>query len=229
MGFFHIRSLPGTSWPAVPYPQVSLVWNTYQTLDRTQWLKPAEIEAMQLRQLNVLLEHCRKNVPYYARLLSDAGFANRPIESLADLRRLPLLTRELYQKHFADIRAKALPEGMQQSSKPSFTSGTSGVPIQVLKTNRDSLWWSSLFLRDLEWSNIDPRGKLAAIRFIAHTREELPRALLGGSVPHWNKSLQLLVETGPCHGIDIRADPRKQLVWLAQVKPDYLLSMPTNL
>jgi phenylacetate-CoA ligase len=229
MGFFHIRSLPGTSWPAVPYPQVSLVWNAYQALDRTQWFKPAEIESLQLRQLNALLDHCRKQVPYYARVLSDAGFANRPIENLADFRRVPLLTRELYQRHFAEIQARTLPEGMLTSPKPSFTSGTSGVPIEVRKTNRDALWWSAFFLRDLEWCNIDPRGKLATIRMIAHTREELPRALLGGSVPYWNKSLQLLLETGTCYGIDMRADPRKQLHWLRQVRPDYLLSMPTNL
>ena len=78
MGFFHIRSLPGTSWPAVPYPQVGLVWNAYEALERTQWLKPSEIESLQLRQLNALLDHCRKQVPYYARLLSDAGFS-RPL------------------------------------------------------------------------------------------------------------------------------------------------------
>lgn len=229
MGFFHIRSLPGTSWPPVPYPQVSLIWNAYQALDCTQWLSPSEIESLQLRQLNALLDHCRKQVPYYARLLNDAGFATRPIESLADLRLLPLLTRELYQKHFADIQSRALPDGMLPSPKPSFTSGTSGVPIEVRKTNRDALWWSAFFLRDLEWCNINPRGKLATIRLIAHSREELPRALLGGSVPYWHKSLQLLLETGTCYGIDIRADPRKQLHWLGQVCPDYLLSMPTNL
>ena len=31
---------------------------------------------------------------------------------MAEFRRLPLLTRELYQTHFADLQARTLPPGM---------------------------------------------------------------------------------------------------------------------
>src|SRR5437762_2554344 len=51
-----------------------------------------DLLAAMIEQRVELADHCRKQVPYYARLLNDAGFANRPIENLADLRRLPLLT-----------------------------------------------------------------------------------------------------------------------------------------
>src|SRR3954463_12547594 len=211
MGFFQLRSLPGTAWPAVPYPQVGLVWNAYQELDRTQWLAAGEIEALQLRQLNGLIDHCRKNVPYYARVLREVDLGERSIDSLDDYRRIPFLTRELYQKHQAELLATKLPDGMIAAPKPSYTSGTSGVPIAVHKSNRDALWWSAFFLRDLEWCGMDPRGRLAAIRLLAYTPEDLPAALAGGAVPHWNKAIQMLIDTGPCLGIDVRADPRKQL------------------
>jgi len=224
MSFFQLRSLPGSVWPAVPHPQVSLVWNAYQQLDRTQWMRPEQIEQMQLQQLNALLAHARKNVPYYAGLLHED-----PITSPEALRKLPVLTRELYQSNFEQIQARALPEGMTAGDKGSFTSGTSGVPIKVLKTNRDALWWSALFLRDLEWCNIDPKGKLAVIRLLAYKPQDLPAAMAGATVPHWNPSVKMLIDTGPCAGIDIRLDPRKQLDWLRREQPDYLLSMPTNL
>jgi phenylacetate-CoA ligase len=145
-----------------------------------------------------------------------------------DLRRLPLLTRELYQANFSDIQARNLPEGMKAMGT-SFTSGTNGVPLQVLGTDRVAFWWRALFLRDLEWSNLDPRGRLAAIRLIAMTREALPSALEGQSYPSWREGLDTLIESGPSFAMDIRQDPRRQLAWLQKIRPHYLLSMPSNL
>jgi phenylacetate-CoA ligase len=228
MAFFQLRSLPGSVWPPVPVAEASQVWAVYQALDRSQWLSPAELEGMQLQQLRALLLHCFHQVPYYRRLLSEAGLATRPLDSLADFRRLPLLTRTLYQTHFADLQARGLPTGMAAAGG-GHTSGTNGVPIRVLKTNRDRLWWNAFFLRDLEWSGLDPRGRLAAIRLLAMSQEELPRALEGAVMPYWTAFFQNLLEMGPAYGIDIRQDPRRQLSWLRSVDPDYLVSLPSNL
>lgn len=228
MAFFQLRSLPGSVWPPVPVAEVSQLWAVYRELDRTQWLSPAELEALQLQQLRALLLHCFHQVPYYRRLLSDAGLAARPVGSLDEFRRLPLLTRELYQTHGAELQARSLPTGMMATGG-GYTSGTNGVPIKVLKTNRDSLWWNAFFLRDLEWSGLDPRGRLAAIRLLAMSREDLPRALEGATFPYWTQACQGLVEMGPAHVMDIRQDPRRQLSWLRSIDPDYLVSLPSNL
>src|SRR5215510_3768247 len=90
MSFFQLRSPAGMAWPAVPAAEVSQVWAAYQELDRTQWLSAAELEDRQLVQLRALLQHCFEQVPYYRRLLSAAGLGDRPIDSLAEFRRLPL-------------------------------------------------------------------------------------------------------------------------------------------
>jgi phenylacetate-CoA ligase len=224
---FQLRSLPGTAWPPVPPPDVSQLWAAYLQLDRTQWLSADQLEQLQLRQLRVLLLHCFHEVAYYRRVLTEAGYPKRPIRSLADFRRLPLLTRELYQANSRELQAQSLPAGMTAAGE-GYTSGTNGVPIKVLKTNRLGLWWNALFLRDLEWSDIDPRGRLAMIRLVAMSREDLPRALEGQTV-HWNASLEPLLETGPAYVMDIRQDPRVQLQWLRRVRPNCLLSLPSNL
>ncbi len=229
MGFFHIRSIPGTVWPAIPFPQASLIWNAYQELDRTQWLPAEVLQKFQLQQLNTLLTQCRRQSPYYSRLLQDAEIGDRGVENLAQFRRIPFLTRQLYQTHFADIQARNLPQGMVPIPKPSYTSGTNGVPIKVLNTNLGALWWQAFYLRDLEWAGMDPRGKLASIRLIAMSPADEPRMMQGISTASWNKSCEMLIETGPSHAIDIRLDPRRQLEWLREIRPDYLLSMPTNL
>lgn len=228
MPFFRLRSPGGSVWPAVPMLEVSQIWAAYQELERTQWLSRSQIEELQLKQLRALLLHCFHQVPYYRRILDAIGIGARPIDGMAELRRLPLLTRELYQKHFTDLRARNLPPGMTEAGG-GYTSGTNGVPIQVLKTNRDSLWWSAFFLRDLEWSGLDPRGRLASIRLMATSREQLPRALEGLSYPYWTHFCHVLLETGPAFVMDVRQDPRRQLDWLREVQPDYLCSLPSNL
>jgi phenylacetate-CoA ligase len=226
--FFRLRSPAGTSWPAVPIPELSQIWAAYQELDRTQWLSPDELERHQLQQVRVLVQHCVEHVPYYRRVLAEADLLSRPIECLEDFRRLPFLTRELYQQHATELLATKLPTGMQEVSS-SYTSGTNGVPIMVRKTNRDGLWWSAFYLRDLEWSGIDPRGRLAAIRFLGTTSEKLKALLAGVSAPNWGPLGQSLIENGPAFAMEIRQDPRLQLDWLDRIRPNYLLSMPTNL
>jgi phenylacetate-CoA ligase len=178
--------------------------------------------------LRPLLVHCYHHVPYYRRLLSDVGIGARPIDSLADLRRLPLLTRKLYQTHFADLQARNLPAGMTATGE-AYTSGTNGVPIKVLKTHRTELCWHALSLRDLEWCGFDPRGRLAAIRLLAKSKHDLPQLLQGVTLPNWSKLLDPLLVSGVSAGMDIRQDPRLQLAWLRQFDPDFLLSMPSNL
>lgn len=220
MGFFHLRHPES----AASNP----IWAAYQTLDRTQWLKPAEIEALQFRNLRTLLLHCYENVPYYRSPLESAGFPSRAIESFDDFRKLPLLTRDLYQKNYADLQAKSLPPGIVQVST-GHTSGTNGVPIEVRKTNYDGVMWNALYLRDFEWSGFDMRSRLASIRFIGLTPEKLAAAMRGAQLPFWNNQLQSLLATGPSFGMEIRQDPRRQIEWLQQVRPNYLLSLPTNL
>lgn len=226
--FFQLRPPVGTVWPAVPIPEMSQVWAAYRELDRTQWLSPDELELGQLQQVRLLVQHCAEHVPYYRRVLSEAGVLSRPLESLSDFRQLPFLTRELYQRHAAELHATQLPAGMKEVSS-DYTSGTSGVPIMVRKTNRDGLWWNAFYLRDLEWSGIDPRGRLAAIRLLAKSPEQLQRLLLGSSSKVWGQLGQYLIENGPAFGMDIRQDPRLQLEWIERIQPNYLLSMPSNL
>lgn len=117
------------------------------------------------------------------------------------------------------------------ADKPIFTSGTNGIPIQVHKTNRDDLWWQAISMRDFEWNGMDPRKKLAAIRLIAMAANDLPQAMKGMVSRSWLPPIGgfSMFESGFAFGLDIRQDPHKQIEWLAQVKPNYLISLPSNL
>jgi phenylacetate-CoA ligase len=226
--FFRLRSYAGSLWPPLPEPGLAQVWSAYLTLDRTQWWDPDEIEQHQLCQLRELLRHCARHVPYYAETLASHGIAADSIQSLDDFRRVPLLSRRTWQDRFDDLRARQLPEGTVALDEDS-TSGTSGVPVRVLKTNLFYVWWLAFYLRDLEWSGLDPTGAMAAIRPTLKSGAELDRLLRGERMAAWQPVLRPLIEMGPLYGMDIAQDPRRQLEWLGEVNPDYLLSHASNL
>jgi phenylacetate-CoA ligase len=226
--FFRPRTLPADTWPALPTPAASQVWAAYLQLDRTQWLSHAEIEQLQLAQLRKLVEHAIKNVPYYRRLFAAERITADAIQTMHDFRRIPLLERRTYQEQFLHMSAGSLPEGTARLGVVR-TSGTSGVPIEVLQTNVTNLWWLAYLMRDTEWCGIDPRGELAAIRVSGKTGDDLTRMLEGVSVPVWSKPLDAVIETGSAHIMDVHQDPRRQLEWLRKVEPSFLLSYPSNL
>lgn len=228
MSFFTLRKLPGQCWPRLPDACLSQVWVAYQTLDATQWLSAADIEIRQLSQFRELLSHCRRHVPYYRDLLAAHGIESDAIQSMSDLRRIPLLSRGAWQQHFDRFCAEQLPAGTVALDEDR-TSGTSGVPVRVLKTNIFYVWWQAFYLRDLEWSGLRPSGTMASIRSTLKEGVELERLLQGQRMRCWNPVLEPLLETGPLFGMDLRQDPKRQIEWLTEVNPDYLLSHTSNL
>src|SRR5262249_7224390 len=146
-----------------------------------------------------------------------------------DFRRIPVLARRTYQEQFADFRSRALPPGTVPMGE-DVSSGTSGMPVTALKTNVTNLWWYAFYLRDLRWCDMDPRGTLAAIRLLTgKSADERRRLLEGASLPCWSPALRPLIASGPSHGMDIHQHPRRQLEWLQRIRPDYLMSYPSNL
>lgn len=228
MVVFQPRTIPATAWPAVPLGDNSQLWAMYLELERTQWLDHAALEQAQLSQVRALLNHCVAQVPSYQHLLKDAGIAPGDIQTMADLRRIPILQRRTYQEQFAQFTARSLPPGMAQSSRLR-TSGSSGMPIEVLQTNLVNLWWFVFCLRDFQWCGMDPRGTLAVIRSIGGSENERQRLLEGVHKPYWGEQIHAVVENGPAFAMDIHQEPHKQLAWLLRVQPNYLTSYPPNL
>jgi len=167
-------------------------------------------------------------VPYYGELLTAHGITSESVQSLKDFRRIPPLSRRTCQERFDDLRSRRLPDGTVALDEDS-TSGTSGVPVRVLKTNLFYVWWLACYLRDLEWSGIDPTGTMAAIRPTLKTGADLERLLRGERMSAWHSVLQTLIEMGPLYGMDLGQDPRRQVEWLGEVNPDYFLSHTSNL
>lgn len=228
MAPLQVRSINGDTWPGVPRAEVSQLWTMFLELERTQWLPPIELLAGQLAQVRLLLQHCLDNVPYYRELLQQAKLEPTAVHSLDDFRRLPTVARRTYQEQFPRFQARALPPQVKQTTRMK-TSGTSGVPIEVLQTNLVNLWWFAFHLRDLHWNDVDLSQSLAVIRGFGQSGVAHERLLNGVRQEFWGQQLHLVTETGPSFLMDVHQEPRRQLDFLVQVQPAYLLSYPANL
>lgn len=95
-----------------------------RAMERSQWLPPADLERLQIRQLRDFLVRIGGDVPYYRDLFKSLGFEPARLESLEDLRRLPLTSK-------ADIRANMdrLKAEHAGALEKFSTGGSSGEPL----------------------------------------------------------------------------------------------------
>jgi phenylacetate-CoA ligase len=210
-------SVGGMNWPALPAPPAASMLATLFQLDRSQWLAPDELRELQYRQLGLLLRHAYETVPYYRsrwRGLYDAAVPLTP-EAFT---RLPLLGRADLQSNFETLKSNRLPPehgGVEESR----TSGSTGMPVRVLRTGLIEHMWRASVLREHAWHRRDLTGKLAAIRHGVEQAEG----------DGWGPATDSVMATGGVATLPVGTDVLAQLEWLEKFRPDYLLTYPTNL
>ena len=94
-------------------------------LERTQWLQKPALDELRLNRLRDLLRHAATSVPYYRDLFARLAFDPERVESLADLGRLPVLTKDTIRTNFDRMCAAHAQGGPRYS-----TTGSTGDPLQ---------------------------------------------------------------------------------------------------
>lgn len=196
-----------------------------QQLEHSQWWSREQIEVHQLRQLGRLLDHAFATVPHYHRSLAAAGFIPGGAMTHERLRTLPVLTRRDLQDAGDNLLSAAIPSDHGQHQRVA-TSGSTGIPVTVVKTELEQAYWNAITLRHSLWHRRDPRLKLAAIRSDRTGRSDYPH---GSSQADWGRPLSEVFTTGSGSLLDIRTGIAEQAEWLAREDPDYVLSFGTNL
>jgi len=116
------------------------------SLERSQWLPPARLDALRLERLRGLLTRVEQVNPYYRRRFREIGFAAAELRSLADLGRLPLLDKPTIRANLEALRS----EDAGRLARFN-TGGSSGEPLifyigervshDVAAKWRATRWW----------------------------------------------------------------------------------------
>ena len=97
------------------------------------------------------------------------------------------------------------------------TSGATGIPVEVQKTELSLLWWNATNLREAIWHKRDLSQSFAIIRPLV--KKEL-------FSPEWAPAFSLLGKTGPLHAHPVEGDLNR---WLQKIQPGYLMTYPSIL
>ncbi|HUO43678.1 MAG TPA: AMP-binding protein [Burkholderiales bacterium] len=218
-------ALPEAVWPALPAPGAAALAALLFQFERTQWWPAQMLLDHQLQQLAQTLKHAWDTAPFYRRRLDAAGWRPGAALTCDDWRKLPLLTRRDIQDAGDELASRAVPAYCGNVTSTQ-TSGSTGEPVHLRRTQLDQLLWNAGTLREHLWHKRDLSGKLAAIRVLPKDVGLPPH---GSAARGWDPASHELFGTGPAMLLSLTTDIATQVRWLREQNPDYLLTYPTNL
>ncbi|MGB8331077.1 MAG: hypothetical protein WCE62_13220 [Polyangiales bacterium] len=98
--------------------------STRKALEASQWWNATDLERLRVDRLRNFLGEIARRVPYYRRLFGECGLEPNQIASIADLRRIPFLTKPLIRAHLEELKAEDA-IGLRRYN----TGGSSGEPL----------------------------------------------------------------------------------------------------
>lgn len=131
-------------------------------LSRNQWRSRKDLEARQLTALKRLVHHAYATVPFYRDLYDRNNVSPSDLDSLGDLRLFPIVTRETLQSCAQDqlvTRGTNLNQCLR-----SRTSGSTGVPLEILFRGPDRSALNSSFLRVYMAWGLKPWHRITAFQ-----------------------------------------------------------------
>jgi len=218
-----ISTVDGILWPALPGVRAATRLATLFQIEQSQWWSEELLRQHQFRQINTLLQHCVKHVPYYRDLLgSDITTGVMNEERWLDI---PILTRDKVQQLGMSLRSESLPPG-HGNANMKRTSGSTGKPVEALGTDITEFFWDVFTLRSHMWYKNDLTSKLAVIRFLRTGGESSKHGI---RVKNWGRAEAEVFNTGECVILSILTPISEQMAWLQKEQPNVLLTHPSVL
>jgi phenylacetate-CoA ligase len=172
----------------------------------------------QYDQLVPLAEYCAKHSRQFRRRLADAKLKPDDLGEAHGLAKLPVLRRRDLQVPASQLYCAEVPPDHLPLGETS-TSGSTGEPVRVRRTNVVQWFWMAIGLRDHIWHRHDFGRRLATVRAtVTEARNN-----------DWGPPANLLYRTGPSLSIPSTANIKGILERLAEFRPDHLLVYPNIL
>ncbi len=116
-------------------------------LERTQWWSAEQLRQLQLERLRAFVGQVYQRVPYYRRVMEQAGLTPEDVRSVDDLRQFPILTKKIIRENVEELKARDAGRLTRYN-----TGGSSGEPLVFFIGNdrvshdvaakwRATRWW----------------------------------------------------------------------------------------
>ena len=166
----------------IVYPLGDAILHTNVTkylasLEKSQWWSLDRLVELQNQKLCSLIDHAYNKVPYYHRVFDERGLSVRDIQTVDDLSKLPILTKDLIRQNFSDLVAQDY-----QKWRPFLdsSSGSTGEPLRYYTTmDALSMGWAAAF-RSWSWAGYrlgDKRVTLAGSALVPSKRPSVSQRL----------------------------------------------------
>lgn len=152
-----------------------------------QWIEPKQLLRLQNRKLKAMVATAYNNVGYYRRLFDQCGISPQSIETIDDLRKIPVTTK-------ADLQACStedlLHRGFWGKKLASlYSSGSTGRPFTVYYDRGYHFIRNMLFLRGLMAAGYRIGQKILLVTDVHRKKKPLPGWRYGSILDHPEKLL----------------------------------------
>jgi phenylacetate-CoA ligase len=135
-------------------------------LEESQWWPAERLEELQSSRLRALITHAYEHVPYYRRVMDERAIRPSDIRSGDDLKRLPVLTRELVRANSENLIARGYPRSRLHRGT---TGGSTGSPLVFYTTSEDQRDRGfARGIRALEFAGVELGERRVLIRIARH-------------------------------------------------------------
>ncbi len=101
-------------------------------LEESQYYSSEQLNNYQQNKLQDLIAYSYRHVKYYRKIMDERNLTPDDITTIEDLRKLPILTKDLINKNFTDLLSD---EYDMASVAKGHTSGTTGSPLEICYSN----------------------------------------------------------------------------------------------
>lgn len=174
--------------PASYYVRGDMRFRYYEFYKDNLRKSKSDIEEYQLGRLKKLLKHAYKTVPYYRELFDRTKLKPSDINSVDDLKKIPLLTKNIINANFDKLRSSKKYKLLEETS-----GGSTGNRVVICHDKRYKETSRAVVLRDLFSAGIEPGDKIAWI-----WGSPMENRFLKGSILHkllWKVNRRIIFDT----------------------------------
>ncbi len=174
-------------------------------VQKNQWLKPSELEALQIKKVRAIIRHAYENTEFYHKKFKIAGIGPEDIKTINDLEKIPFTTKaELRENSIGSMLAKGI---NLSRCLVTETSGSTGIPTKVVYDEMANDFSKAVNIRSHIENGLHLRSKWVVFGDPHHFQK-----------PRWFQRFGVFSPTQ----VSVFESVEKQLSILRKLKPDVL-------